>query len=341
MKQHLIEKLENTRNTKNLSTSMILGVLLIGTVFLTTMPDANAHLLCSKAITTGSNPVGNVMKGTDVWVALSGTGQLLKFPISDCTTNTYYTVGGDPTFLTVSGANRIVFTEANSLKIGVWRTDTNTLERTVTLTNNPRDIVTDPSNSDKVWFTETNTNKFASMIASTGVVTQITLPDANSRPNAISVDSNYVFISDIINNKIYRYEKSTGTITSKVITDGYSYGITLDNTNAQVWGSLYVANKLFDLPKTMGSYSTIPGHSSTSGMYRVDMAATDVLVTYKTIGKSGAIHVNPPGAYHDADSVGANAMDVLYNPDGGNNPGSFITIDGSTDYVKRYTHFPS
>jgi len=347
---HVLMKKINDRKSISTIAAVIGGILVLQMIFIGTTQDASAHIQKSCDLTTSDRARGNVIKNTnEVWAALGGTGKIIKYPagITNCTTQiTYYTVGGDPTFLSVSGSTRVVFTEYSSAKILVFRTDTGTVERTVTLSYNPWDIVTDPSDSNKVWFTHPNTNRFASMVVSTGSVTTYTITsDTNIRTRANAADTTYIFMTDTgTSQKILRYTKSSGSLISKVVTEGISYGITLDNTNAQIWGTLYTPNKLFDMTKSLSSYSLLNGHTGTSGMYRIDMASTDVLVTYLTSGHTGAIHVIPPGAYHDADFVGTRPYDVSYDISDLNLIGSQVTVEGNASNkakVVELTHFPS
>lgn len=314
--------------------------------------NAEAHILQNCGITDSNQPSGNIKKGSDIWVAYHGTGKLVKYPQTNCSTVTTYTVGGAPLFLAVSGTTRILATDDINNKIYVFRTDTSTLERTVTLTNKPYDIYTDPSVTGTVYFAYSNTDKLGQITASTGAVTNIDLPGTTARLRGIVVDSSNVFVTDLADKKIWKYVKSSATWTSKTITEGGSYGIMEDTTNGQLYAPVYSANKLLGISTALGSYVLIDAHSSSyatdggtpSGMFRVGNCNTDACVTYLNSGHTGAIHIQGLPAYHDADAVGNQPFNVIYDTTiAPNQIGNHVTVQASGTNAKliRLTHFPS
>lgn len=352
-------KLRQTKATtlanykKHTTKGILLAVTLMLPLFVfgIYVPDAEAHTLQTCTTSTSNVPAGLAKKGSDVWVAFQGTGKLHKYSETDCS-NTTYTIGGRPQFLAVSGSSRILATDEINNKIYVFTTITNSLERTVSLSYTPWDIYTDPSNSNTVWFTEPSTDNIAKITASTGSVTQVDMPGTTANPKGLVVDSSNVYVTGLSDKKIWKYVKSSSTWTSKSITEGGSYGIMVDTTNNNLYAPIYSANKLLSISTSLGSYSLINPHTSAhatdgttpSGMFRIDDCNTDACVTYLNSGHTGAIHIQGLPEYHDADHVGDNPHDVLYDvnidPD---NFGSHVTVQAGAGSAKmvRLTHFPS
>ena len=134
----------------------------------------------------------------------------------------------------------------------------------------------------------------------------------------------------------------------------------VDTTNGQLYAPVYSANKLVGISTALGSYVLIDAHPQefydtvdcdscngqpALGMYRVGNCSTDACVTYLNSGHTGAIHIQGLPAYHNADYVGNNPINVIYDTSiGSGQIGTHVTVEksgaGSGNLLWRMTHFP-
>lgn len=327
---------------------------------LITVQNAYAHVLQFCNIGQSDLPAGNLLKGTNVWVAYQGTAKIVKYPHTDCSNRTTYNIAtpASPLFIANSGSSKISFTDNANNKIRIFDTSTGTVTSTITWqSSKPWDITMDPNNTDHAWFTFDNTNSIGRLTTSTATVTTYTFGTAGvSKAKGISVGDTDIFFTDIGTDKVWKRSKSTGAYTSLLIS-GDSYGVAWVNTPDaldNVYVPNYSTNKLWEISENFASYNIRNAHpqsmstdgTTPTGMFRIANCNTDVCVTYFNSGHTGAIHIPPeiPG-YHKADWVSGNPYNVIYDTTIGGTGvvGNHVTKRTNTispPEVIRLTHFP-
>ncbi len=340
-----------------ISTSLVLCMILVSN-----LPQAFAHELQSCIVSNAKNPVGIMKKGNDMWVAFSGTGELLKYDHQNCLTINTYALNApfNPDMLADAGTNRIFVTDKINGKVMVFNTSTNSEISRKNLSIKPYDIATDPANTSISWFTSQNSNNIAKYNADTNSVSTSSFPGTGvGLARGITIDDGTdLFFSDIGADKIWKRPKTSSTYTSKVVAEGNVYSMVADTTNNQIWFPATDANKLLGLPmnftSTTGSFTKIRAQlasEATDGvapthMFRIasEMSGSDVIVIYDA--HVAAIHVPPQQiGWHNADALTGIPMDVASDTTVQvDAPGEHVTVEDIGSLPSKIVllkHFPA
>lgn len=247
-----------------------------------------------------------------VWAAMS-TGEIASYPVTDASVITRYPVGGDPTYMALTGPSltQLAFTEPNANKVCILDTSTGALIQNVAPPAGwqPFDITTSYNGTEQqagvVFFTSLNTPNWGEIQTQTGTFTSHAVPSGTAQLKGIAAvfsdnyGSNVVLLTDIFNKVIWRYDRTTGSYTSTPMppTLGTPDFLALDYTNGNIWGTAQDYNQIYGLDERLvgqfqpKSADPEPFYVGAVGPDRIKIATTDVLVTYPQSNFIVAIHV--------------------------------------------------
>ena len=249
----------------------------------------------SLTYTAGSNPIGVVFDGTNIWITNIGSSSVTKLLASTGSAVGTYTVGANPYGIAFDGTNIWVANSASST-VTKLLASTGATVGTYPAGSNPYGVAFDGIN---IWVSNYNSSSVTELLASTGA-TVGTYP-VGSNPYGVAFDGTNIWVANSGGSSVTELLASTGATVGAYPVGTHPFLVAFDGTN--IWvsniGSSTVTKLLASTGATVGTYpvgsepygvafdgTNIWVANSGSGSVTKLLASTGATVSTYTVGPS-------------------------------------------------------